>query len=34
MYLVGSVYQVNIIVGSIPARALVDTGSQVCITRK
>ena len=31
---VGSVYKVDVIVGSIPTKAFVDSGSQVCIVRK
>ena len=31
---VGSVYKVDVIVGSIPTKAFIDSGSQVCIVRK
>ena len=31
---VGSVYKVDVIVGGIPTRAFIDSGSQVCIVRK
>jgi len=31
---VGSVYKVDVIIGGVPTRAFVDSGSQVCIVRE